>query len=84
MGVEPTRQNLSTRLIGFEDRGRHPPDYACHKYTNSFFPHVRKESSFSVVGRRWASKTASQNASLEMCTVLIGVAVEMATTSALA
>ena len=36
MGVEPTRQNLSTRLIGFEDRGRHPPSYARHKYTNSF------------------------------------------------
>ena len=48
MGVEPTRQNLSTRLIGFEDRGRHPPDYACQEYTNSFFRHVRKETSFSV------------------------------------
>ena len=57
MGVEPTRQHFSIRLIGFEDRGRHPPDNACHEYNNLFICHVRKEKSCSGrMGRRWVSQ----------------------------
>ena len=52
MGVEPTRQNFSIRLIGFEDRGRHPPDNAYHKHGNSFWDIDTKQILDSHEGRR--------------------------------
>ena len=48
MGVEPTRQNFSIRLIGFEDRGRHPPSNAYQSQGNLIIVLAREIFFFSV------------------------------------
>ena len=56
MGVEPTRQNFSIRLIGFEDRGRHPPSNAYQSQGNLIIDLAREIFFFSV-----CKKTSIQN-----------------------